>query len=699
MSKTKIQAPKIKMTWKQKNDLLVPYIKKRIIEQIKAVAIIIIYLILFQTMVLNIQISEASIIASGLAVVIFGLAFFMEGLFLGLMPLGDTIGVKLPQKSKVPVILIFSFILGVGVTFAEPAIGVLKAAGSFVKPWDAPLLFLLLNKFSNYLVYAVGIGVGLAVLAGMLRFIYNWSLKPYLYIGITGIIIFSIWAEFNPNLRYILGVAWDCGGVTTGPVTVPLVLALGIGISRIVSKSNSELSGFGVVTLASLFPIYTVLICGLLFINNVPKPMSEDKFYLKENFEKASYLFIDKNDMIGYALKNAKPENQLLLFDNDNSKMMEYISQIKSDEKLRTSLFGSANIEILEKWVIDKGTDAQKIAVFGTRESAAVAARKYAESRELYFDIVDLIKRNFRVAIQAIIPLVLFLILVLLLVLREKLKAADEIILGIIFAVIGMFLFNIGIELGLAKLGNQVGSKLPCSFKKIELSEQKRPILNFDESIITTAITPSGEKEKFFYAKINTEYVNIPYRENELDKITKNYIYTPTKGPMFGREKSFGGYMLVLLFAFIMGYGATLAEPALNALGVTVESLTVGTFKKNLLMNTVAIGVGLGMVVGLIKIIWNIPLIWLLTPPYIVLLFLTKVSSEEFVNIGWDSAGVTTGPITVPLVLAMGLGIGTQINVVEGFGILAAASCWPILCVLSMGLYINMKRKRLEKES
>jgi hypothetical protein len=73
-------------------------------------------------------------------------------------------------------------------------------------------------------------------------------------------------------------------------------------------------------------------------------------------------------------------------------------------------------------------------------------------------------------------------------------------------------------------------------------------------------------------------------------------------------------------------------------------------------------------------------------PGYLLLLVMTRLSTEEFVNIGWDSAGVTTGPITVPLVLAMGLGIGGQIGVVEGFGILATASLCPIISVLAVGL-------------
>jgi hypothetical protein len=78
---------------------------------------------------------------------------------------------------------------------------------------------------------------------------------------------------------------------------------------------------------------------------------------------------------------------------------------------------------------------------------------------------------------------------------------------------------------------------------------------------------------------------------------------------------------------------------------------------------------------------------------------MTWSSTEEFVSIGWDSAGVTTGPVTVPLVLAMGLGIGNQIGVVEGFGILAMASVCPILSVLFIGLRVKKQQEVDLKES
>jgi len=157
--------------------------------------------------------------------------------------------------------------------------------------------------------------------------------------------------------------------------------------------------------------------------------------------------------------------------------------------------------------------------------------------------------------------------------------------------------------------------------------------------------------------------------------------------------------IVVLIFAFIMGYGATLAEPALNALGLSVEEITVGVFKKSLLMQAVALGVGTGIVLGVAKILWGIPLVYILAPPYILLLFITKLSTEEFVNIGWDSAGVTTGPVTVPLVLAMGLGLGGQVGVVEGFGILSMASVCPILSVLTVGLIVTKRKKAALQES
>ena len=167
------------------------------------------------------------------------------------------------------VVLIIIAILGVGVTYAEPAIGALKAFGASINPKDAPYLFEILNNRSETLVVMVGAGVGLAAVIGTIRFVKGWSLKPLIYFALAPTILLTLYAWSNPDLRTILGLAWDCGAVTTGPVTVPLVLSLGIGIAASAGKGDSSLSGFGVVTMASLFPIIAVLSLAIYVSQNI----------------------------------------------------------------------------------------------------------------------------------------------------------------------------------------------------------------------------------------------------------------------------------------------------------------------------------------------------------------------------------------------------------------------------------------------
>ena len=685
---------RVSVSFGQALKMLGPYAQSKIVEQIKTVFLIVAYLVLFQLVVLNIPISDALVVATGIGVVVLGLAFFMEGLFFGLMPLGEICGIRLPQKTILPVILTFAFILGLGATFAEPAIGVLKSAGSSVQAWDAPLLFLILNKHSDALVWSVGVGVGIAVLFGMLRFLYSWSLKPFVYVlyAIGGSI--SIWAYFDPNLVHLTGLAWDCGAVTTGPVTVPLVLALGIGISRVASSGGGAAGGFGVVTLASAFPILAVLGLGIYFLPSVPNPSSDVEFCSASQRARAVSLFDSEDAFKGYVMRNGSPMAREAFFKGDTAALDAYVVSLSKNVAKQEAIFGSA--AAFENWLFDRGSNAQRLAIYGSEEAVRDRAEAlYSNKGGSVLDVADLLERNSLGAVQAIVPLSLFLLVTLLFVLREKIRRADELVLGIFFAVIGMSLFSIGIELGLSRLGSEIGTNLPTSFKAVEMKQQNEVIRNFDPSIVTKAITSEGTVQEVFSRKTEEGYELLPYREENFDMRTKQYSYTPINGPLF---KGFVGVIVVILFAFMMGYSATLAEPALNALGTTVEQLTVGTFKKQLLMQAVAIGVGVGISLGVAKIIYNWPLIWMLVPPYSLLMVLTVLSNEEFVNIGWDSAGVTTGPVTVPLVLAMGLGISAQVGSIEGFGILSLASVCPILSVLIVGMFVTARRKdKIEK--
>jgi hypothetical protein len=169
-----------------------------------------------------------------------------------------------------PGVLTVALLLGIGVTYAEPAIGTLQVAGSIVDPEKAPYLYTMLNDRAGSTVLVVGIGVGIAAVLGTVRFLYDWSLKPLIYCSLLPVGILTAYCAMDDDLATVVGLAWDCGAVTTGPVTVPLVLALGIGVANSGGKGDSQLSGFGIVTLASVFPILAVLALAVFWKFTVP---------------------------------------------------------------------------------------------------------------------------------------------------------------------------------------------------------------------------------------------------------------------------------------------------------------------------------------------------------------------------------------------------------------------------------------------
>ena len=251
--------------------LLAPYVSVRFLEQFRAVIPVAMFLVAFQWLALQSRVDGAGGIALGLLVVMIGLMLFMEGLKHGLMPFSENIGHLMPERSSLAAVLGVAFVLGVAATFAEPAIGALRATGSLTDPGQAPLLAYLLNSHPESVVLAVAVSVGLAVLVSMLRFMRGWNLKWLLLVVATPTLLLTAYMAMDPYLRPIIGLAWDCGAITTGPVTVPVVLALGIGVSAASGKENNPLDGFGIVTLASLFPPLAVMLLGLyLSFSEIP---------------------------------------------------------------------------------------------------------------------------------------------------------------------------------------------------------------------------------------------------------------------------------------------------------------------------------------------------------------------------------------------------------------------------------------------
>ncbi|MDG1691740.1 MAG: DUF1538 family protein, partial [Alphaproteobacteria bacterium] len=155
-----LKPQKLKLGFRRAMELLMPYSGVRIFDQMRAVVPLAIYLVLFQLIILRQPIESAFLLVGGLSAVIIGLALFMEGLNVGLMPFGTLIGDKLPRKASMPVMLLIIAMLGVGVTFAEPAIGALQAFGASVDVARAPYLYEILNNWTMPLVLLVGAGVG-----------------------------------------------------------------------------------------------------------------------------------------------------------------------------------------------------------------------------------------------------------------------------------------------------------------------------------------------------------------------------------------------------------------------------------------------------------------------------------------------------------------------------------------------------------
>lgn len=248
--------------------IIAPYLSVRFGEQARAVLPLVVYLAAFHILILRQSIDHALLVAGGLFGVIFGLTLFMEGLKVGLMPFAERIGSELPVKLPLRGILTVAFAIGAAATVAEPAIGALQTMGGAVSMTDAPLLYMILNQHAGYLVLAVALGVGGATVLGVFRSLRGWSLKPVILALTIPACLLTLYAYMEPSgqLLHLIGLAWDCGGATTGPVTVPIVLALGVGVSQ-TSARGKGFSGFGVVTLSSLLPVITVLALGIILLH------------------------------------------------------------------------------------------------------------------------------------------------------------------------------------------------------------------------------------------------------------------------------------------------------------------------------------------------------------------------------------------------------------------------------------------------
>jgi len=186
----------------------------------------------------------------GLGVVVVGIAMFLQGLELGIFPIGKNLSNELTRKGSLPLLMTFGFFLGFAAVIAEPALIAVAHQAELISEGR-------INGFTLRILVAGS--VGLVVALGVVRTLLGHGLQWYMIIGYIVVVIVTFFAP-----EEIVGLAYDSGGVTTNIVTVPLIAALGIGLAVSVRGRNPLVHGFGLVGLAVMVPMISVQLYGIV---------------------------------------------------------------------------------------------------------------------------------------------------------------------------------------------------------------------------------------------------------------------------------------------------------------------------------------------------------------------------------------------------------------------------------------------------
>jgi hypothetical protein len=221
-------------------------LKEKIMEAFSSVLPITVIVLIASVVLVPMPAGTILVFLAGAALLIIGMGFFTLGADMAMMPMGEGIGIHLTKSTSLILALFISFIMGLIITIAEPDLQVLARQVPSVP--------------NMTLIFTVAVGVGLFLVIAVLRILLKIRLSVLLIIFYLAVFIVAF---FTPN-RFI-PVAFDSGGVTTGPITVPFILAMGLGVASIRSDKNSQNDSFGLVSLCSIGPILAVLLLGIFY--------------------------------------------------------------------------------------------------------------------------------------------------------------------------------------------------------------------------------------------------------------------------------------------------------------------------------------------------------------------------------------------------------------------------------------------------
>jgi len=441
---------------------------------------------------------------AGAALLIIGMGFFTLGADMSMMPMGEGIGVELTKSSKLLLLILVTLVIGFIISVAEPDLQVLGRQTPSVPAFT--------------LIITVSIGVGVFLMLSVLR--------PLLKIRLSVILVFFylitfIVAYFAPDT--FVPVGFDSGGVTTGPITVPFILAMGAGIAALRSDKSSQEDSFGLVAMCSIGPILAVLLLGIFF----------------------------------------KP--------------------------------GQVELETSE--IYDAATSQDVVRYFA-------------------LELPNFLKD----VLMALGAIVVCFIIFQLITRRFKKYQLGRIAVGFFYSFIGLVIFLTGVNVGFFPVGQLLGLQLAAS---------------------------------------SFRWVLIP-------------------------------------LGTIVGYFIVKAEPAVHVLNKQVEEISSGAITVKMMNSGLSIGMALALTITMIRILYGIPIMYILIPGYIFALALTFFVPPIFTGIAFDSGGVCSGPMTSTFLLpfAMGTckGIGGNL-MIDAFGVVAIVAMTPLIVIQLMGLVYQFRTK------
>lgn len=264
-----------------------------------------------------------------------------------------------------------------------------------------------------------------------------------------------------------------------------------------------------------------------------------------------------------------------------------------------------------------------------------------------------LLSETLLTTVRDVVPITVIVVFFQLVILRRAFAEPHKLLAGFVCVVLGLALFLIGLELALFPLGEAMAQQLASP--EFVGGVTVEPAAGDDLAV--TSEVAAGQSVRHWYH-----------------------------------------YYWVYVFAFTIGLSTTIAEPALIAVAAKAGEVSGGTIRETELRLVVALGVGVGVALGTFRIVVGHPLPLYILPGYLVVIIQTVFAPKAIIPIAYDSGGVTTSTVTVPIVAALGLGLATQIEgadpLIDGFGLIAFASLFPVMSVMGYAQISHWKTQR-----